>query len=296
MKDEVEVREVQALMSLLDEPDQLVYFEISKKIHSFGPKIIPFLECEWDNTYDELIRARIESIIHDIHFNSVKEELRGWIVDGCKDLLSACITIARYHDPHLSEGKIHRDISLVRKDIWLEISDDLTALEQIRVFNHVFYGTHGFSGNTKQYHASDNSLIHKVLELRKGNPLSIGILYMLIAQSLDIPVFGVNLPEHFLLVYADTRIDADREWGNQEGLFYINAFSRGTTYSREEVVRFIEHLGHEPNPSFFKPCRNEDIIRRLLNNLIFAYRREGEDYRVHDIKSLQGLFRSQGLL
>jgi regulator of sirC expression with transglutaminase-like and TPR domain len=292
-EEELEIREFQALISLIDEPDQSIYNEISKQIHSIGPKIIPFLECEWENSFDTLIRERIRSIIGGIQFNTVCEDFRDWVQGGCKDLLSGCIILARYQDPQLSEEKIHRDISRIRKDIWLEMNDHLTALEQINVFNHVFYDVHGFSGNTRQYHASANSFLNKVLETRKGNPLSIGILYMLIAQSLDIPIFGVNMPEHFVLVYTDTRIDADREWGNQEGLFYINAFSKGTLYSKQEVVQFIEHLGHEPNPLYFKPCSNEDIVRRMLNNLVTAFSREGEDERVGDIRILQALFTLQ---
>ena len=225
-EEELELREFQALMSLLDEPDKAVFAEICKKIHSLGPKIIPFLEGEWENSYEPLIRERARSIIGEIQFTSIHEDFNNWIEGGCSDLLSACMILARYHDPHFSEERIHRDISRIRKDIWLEMNDQLTALEQINLFNHIFYEVHGFSGNTRQYHAPSNSFISQVLETRKGNPLSLGVLYMLIAQSVDMPIFGVNMPEHFILVYTDTRIDAEREWGNQEGLFYINAFIR----------------------------------------------------------------------
>ncbi len=287
---ESDIREFQALMSLLDEPDQAVFAEISKKINSLGPQIIPFLENEWENSYDIMIRERVRALIREIQFNTIYEDFKVWIEDGCNDLLSACMILSRYQNPELSEDKIHRDISRIRKDIWLEMNDQLTALEQINLFNHIFYEVHGFSGNSQQYHAPSNSFLSQVLDTRKGNPLSLGVLYMLIAQSLDMPIFGVNMPEHFILVYTDTRIDAEHEWGIQEGLFYINAFSKGTLYSKQEVVQFIQHLGYDPKPMYFKPCSNEDIVRRMLNNLIVAYSREGEDYRVHEVRTLQSLF------
>jgi len=295
MRGEAELVEIQALMRLLDEPDNAIYEEIARKIRSYGSEIIPFLENEWEKTYDDDIQSRIRSLIHVIHSGSIKEELKLWVDDGCKDLLVGCLIIARYQYPDLSEDSVYRDISRIRKDAWLEINDQLTALEQIKVMNHVFYELHGFTGNSKEYHSPDNSFINKVLETHRGSPLSLGIIYMLIAQSIDIPVFGVNLPDHFMLLYANTHIHDDEKVGIQDGLFYINAFNHGTLYSRDEIVKFAKYFGYEPHASFFKPCSNNDIIRRMLNNLAIAYKQRGDGRRSKDMESFHAMLISPKL-
>jgi regulator of sirC expression with transglutaminase-like and TPR domain len=296
MGDEMKIREIHALMRLIDEPDSAVYLEISSRIHSFGSSIIPFLENEWEQTTDPFVQDRIESLIHQIQLQSIQQDLEGWLRDGGRSLLQAALIMARYQYPQLNEADVEAEISQIRKDIWLELNDNLTALEQIKVFNHVFYDIHGFSGNTRDYHDPVNSYLNRVLETRKGNPLSLGIVYMIIAQSLDLPVFGVNLPEHFVLAYTGTEFNAEElSDPTTSVLFYINAFSRGTVFNQQEVDNFLQHLGHEPNPLFFKPCRNEDIILRMLNNLINAYSRKDQPQKARDMESLRDLFSQQGL-
>lgn len=292
-----ETREIQALLRLIDEPDSAMFLEISRKIHSYGLSMIPLLESEWERTPDPFVQSRIESLIQQIQFDSVRQDLEIWISQGGHDLLQACMIMARYQYPQLNEADIEAGISRIRKDVWIELNENLTALEQIKVFNHVFYDIHGFTGNTKNYHAPANSFLNMVLETRKGNPLSIGIIYMIVAQSLDLPVYGVNLPEHFVLAYMaddlDLKVLPD---SSSRVLFYINAFSRGTVFSQQEIDNFLIHLGHEPAPKFFEPSRNEDIILRMLNNLINTYTRDGQEQKLADIEILRGLFSSQGLL
>lgn len=285
------IREITALLRLLDEPDEDIYSRVSARLVSLGRMALPFLENEWEDKTDALLHQRIERLIMDIQFEGVKVDFGLWVGSGCADLLEACLIVARIGDPELDGEEVHQEFARIRKDIWLEINDNLTALEQIRVFNHVFYDIHGFTWNPSDLHAPSNSLIDRVLAERKGNPLSLALVYLLVAQSLDIPVFGVNLPDHFILAYV----------GEQGGggdpasgvLFYINAFSRGTIFSRQEVVEFIGRLGHHPQARFLEPCSNKDIIQRLLNNLLNAYFKAGDPERVEQVEELRKMLNSK---
>ncbi len=292
MGEEEKIREILALIRLLDEPDRDVFLQVSDKIHSYGAEVIPFLDHEWESNPDVLVQQRAESLIQRIQFDSVKADFGSWIRGGYRGLLEACLIIARIQYPSLQEEEVHQHIAKIRKDVWLEINENLTALEQIKVFNHVFYETHGFTGNTEFIHSPDNSFINKVLETHKGNPLSIGIVYLLVAQSLDIPVFGVNLPEHFILAYlGNGGMDDPPDTRHSRVLFYINAFGRGAVFSRQEVVAFIERLGHKPNPSYFEPCRNEVIVGRLLNNLFNAFFKEGASQQAARVEQLRQMLK-----
>jgi regulator of sirC expression with transglutaminase-like and TPR domain len=287
MTNENKLREIQALISLIDEPDPEIFSDISQNIFSFGIDIVPFLEHAWENQHQPEMQKRIETLIHQIQYDQVCKDLFNWTADQGKDLLRGSLIIARYQYPDLIEEEVEYEISRIRKDVWIELNDNLTALEQIRVFNYVFYEVHGFAGNTTNYHASQNSFLNKVLETRKGNPLSISIIYMLVAQSLDIPIHGINLPEHFVLAYTGNTINPDTlEYSSNNVLFYINAFSRGMVFSYKDVEVFLKQLNQESKPEYFLPCTNIDIIKRMLNNLINAYKKAGEEGKVKEIQYL----------
>lgn len=298
MNGEKELREIQALIRLLDEPDTAMYGEISRKIFSFGAEIIPFLEQEWEQTEDAFLQERIERLIHKIQYDQVYYDLDNWVAGGGADLLRACIIIARYHYPQLIEQDIHNHIGQLRKDIWIEMNDNLTALEKVKLFNHFFYGIYGFAGDKDTYHYPDNSFINRVLESKKGNPLSLAIIYMLVAQSLDMPVFGINLPGRFVLAYTGNEANfEDPDKGlKQKILFYIDVFSGGNLFSAQDVQEFIKTSGQEPAPEFIEPCTNMVIVRRLLNNLSDAYNRSGHTARVEDVERLKHLLKPQVLL
>ncbi len=285
-------KKMEALVSLIDEPEPEVFRDISTNILQFGTDIIPVLEDAWENQHLPEVQNRIESIIHQIQFDQVCQDLEDWVVSDSDNLLNGCIIIARYHYPELEEEQIRYDISRLRKDIWLELNENLTALEQIKVFNHVFYKTHGFSGNIANYHDPRNSYINKVLELKTGNPLSLGILYLILAQSLELPVQGINLPEHFVLAYTGNTLNPDTlELSKDNVLFYINAFSKGAVFSFKDIEVFLKQINMKPLPQYYMPCNNQQIIIRMLNNLSIAYSKESQKGKSDEINFLNQIIK-----
>jgi regulator of sirC expression with transglutaminase-like and TPR domain len=281
-------KDITALISLLDDPDEEIFSHIREKLLSYGSPVIPFLEREWEKSFESVIQTRIENIIHHIQFNDTFENLKKWVDSGGGNLLSGIILIARYQYPDLDEAAILKQIERIKHDAWLELNQNLTALEKVRVLNHIIFEVHGFSGNTTNFHAPQNSYINNVLESKRGNPLSLSILYSIIAQSLDIPVYGVNLPEHFILAYATEKTDLPVPISSKDEkvMFYINPFSKGTVFGKHEVDSFLRQLKVKPVPAFYEPCSNIDMIRRLVNNLSFAYEKLGYPDKVKDIRKL----------
>lgn len=284
---------LQALVKLLDDPDENVYEHVHDELVSQGLKVIPILENSWENEdYGLLFQSRIENLIHEIQFNSVREELKAWIESPHKDLLTGALIIARYQYPNLDEEKVHSTIQKIRKDIWLEINDAQTAYEKVRIFNKIFYGKHHFAGNSKSFHSPMNSFINTVLETHKGNPLSLCILYSIIAQSLDMPIYGVNLPNHFILAFMDeNNSHALSGNANKYGvLFYINAFSKGGIFDENEIKEFLKGLNKPEAPEYFSPCSNSAIITRMLTNLITSFQQSGASKKVAELTELRDLF------
>ena len=129
----------------------------------------------------------------------MKDELIQWINSEEKDLLLGSIIVSKHHDTYLEDSLVYDTIQYLRRAIWLEFNDYQTSFEQIKIFNRIFFGVSQFNCLNKESYSPDEINISKVLESKQGAPLTIGLIYSIIAQSLDLPVYGVNLPNSFVL-------------------------------------------------------------------------------------------------
>jgi regulator of sirC expression with transglutaminase-like and TPR domain len=277
-------KELMALINLLDEPDNSAFGAIREKIFSFGKDAIPPLEKAWENSFNNLVQERIEDIIKKIQLKNLEFEFTTWLQLGSSDLLKGFLLISKTQYPDLDEEALTIVVEQMRMDIWLELNDNMTALENVKVLNHIFFGVQHFDGNKINPNAPQNYYLNTLLETKKGSPLTLGMLYMILARKLKIPVYGVNLPQHFILAYL-TDSDIERATEN-DVLFYINPFNKGAVFTKREIELFIRQLKIQPDATYFEPCSNIDIIKRLITNLIFSYNQMGYPDKIEDLENL----------
>jgi len=278
--------EVNSLIRLLDDPDQEIYRHVHEKLLWFGSEAIGYLESAFEQAFDSVQQERIANLVHEIQFGTLKNDLRLWLNGGAFDLLQGILIINRYQYPDLDEQKVINQIEAIKRDIWIQMMHEASAPEQVKLINHVFYNIYGFSGNTANHQDPQNSYLSQVLETKKGSQTSLAIIYSIIAQKLDIPIYGVNLPQHFILAYMD-----DSQQENFEGgvLFYINAFNKGLIFGRRDVDMFLKQLNLKFDKQFYEPCSNTEIIKRVLRNLISAYEHLGSAEKVDELNELLGI-------
>ena len=250
--------EIKALVSLLDDEDTKIVSQIEEKILSLGTPIIPFLEHEWENNFNPLVQRRIEELTPD------------------HDLITGMWLVSTYQYPDIELLKLKQELEQIYYETWLEFKPDLYPFDQVKIINSVFFNKLKFGANTKNFHSPGNSMLNVVLDTRKGNPLTLCVLYMLVAQKLKLPVYGVNLPNLFVLTYKD----------GVNTQFYINAFNKGLIFSRQDIENYINELHLPPQTSFYEPCSNLDIIRRVFRNLIMSFDKMGEHAKAEEVKEL----------
>jgi len=280
-------KEIKSLIKLLDDPDQEVSRHVEDRILSYGNGIIKYLENAWEQSFDAVLQNRIENLVHKIQFKATKEELQSWISHGSFDLLQGLIIINRYQYPDLDEQRIINQMEVIKRDIWMQMIYEMSPMEKVKLINHVLYTTYGFSGNTTNHKDPQNSYLSQVLETRKGNQVSLAVIYLIIAHKLDIPIYGVNLPQHFILAYMDT----DKQHTMEDRIqFYINSFNKGFIFGRDEVDSFLKQLNIKPEKHFYEPCTNQDIIKRVIRNLISAYQNLAAVDKTAELNELLELF------
>ncbi len=275
--------EINSLIKLLDDPDREIFEHVHNKLISYGPPAIQYLESAWEQAFDPIQQERIADLVHELQFSMVKNELELWHQGGGFDLLRGALIINKYQYPDLDEQKIINQIEAIKRDIWMQMMFEGSASDQVKLINHVLYNIYGFSGNTTSHQDPQNSYLSQVLESKRGNQISLAIIYSVIAQRLDIPIYGVNLPQHFILAYVDESMASEFENGV---LFYINAFNKGFIFGRRDVDMFLKQLNLSNDKQFYEPCSNTDIVRRILRNLISAYEQLGSTDKVTELKEL----------
>jgi hypothetical protein len=288
--------EINALISLLDDPDEEIISHVTAKLLAISDEVLPLLEDRYLAESDKPLQEKINSLIEKIHFSKVKGGLNSWAEAGGKDLFEGFFIVSTFRYPELKKDNINAQLDKIKLDAWLELSFQLAPLDKVRILNYVLYDLHGFQGNSDNYHAPDNSFINRVLDTKYGNPISLAIIYSIIAQRLNIPIFGVNLPQHFVLAYKDdTRLKTDSSFKSSpfmdynlpgEVFFYINAFNKGAVFSKSNVDQFLKQLNLKPADFYYLPCSNVDIILRVLRNLVFAYEKLNDTVRIQGVKEL----------
>ncbi len=267
--------ELKALVSLLDDEDKQISAHVQEKILSLGTEAIPFLEKEWESNLNPSVQSRIEELIHTLQYELVRERLKKWYAESDQDLLTGMWIIATYQYPDIELEKLRQELDQIYYETWLEFRPDLYAFDQVKVINSVIFNKLKFGANTKNFHSPGNSMINVVLETHKGNPITLCVIYMLVAQKLKLPVHGVNLPNLFILTYKDD---------NHQ--FYINAFNRGLIFSKQDIENYIHELHMVPQQSFFEPCNSLEIVRRALRNLVMSFEKMGEHAKADEVKVL----------
>ena len=121
----------------------------------------------------------------------------------------------------------------------------------IQRVNDFFLNDIGFAGNSKDYYNPDNSVLHRVLETHRGIPISLGIVYILVGRRLNLPVFGVGAPAHFLVKFVPTLSGKE---------FYVDVFNGGRIMSRKEAEDFINDMGFSFEPRFLKDSSDLEML------------------------------------
>jgi len=285
----LENKEISALFHLIDDPDDEVFTSVTERIISHGRAIIPNLENLWENSPDENVQGRIEMIIHKLHFRDLVEEFTEW-KNGTGELLHGALLVSKYCYPEMIATSTLQEIEKIRRNIWLELNSYLTPLEQVNVISGILYSYYKLKGNEVSYDLHDDFLITKLIENKRGNSITNGILYLILCELLDIPARAIHIPKQFILAYFD--IDYKFPNPTKQRVEKINFFIdplNGQVYSQKDVESYFKRISVPPVPSYYKPMDDRKIIQHLLEEFSKCFIDSSNMYKKNDLLFLARL-------
>lgn len=297
-------KEIQALVNLLDDSNSEIFSIVKERLLDLGTAAIVPLEETWQLSHDSEYQTRIEEIVHEIQFRDLRAKFIDWKAHHETNLLKGAILLAKYQYPDLDEKEVYKSLDLIFKDLKAIDFSKSTPREKIRIVNHVIYDVHKFQQiknlAKNSTHSPASNYIHLVLENKKGNPLAMSIVYLVLCQAIHIPVMGVNLPEHFIIAYLDGLENNDLKFHDsvkdftfpdysqqKDVLFYVDPFAKGSMFSKSEIDDFLKHLKIAKRDDFYSPCSNVEMLVRMVNNLIYFYQGMNYQYKVKELTELR---------
>ena len=285
-----ETKEISALFNLIDDPDNEVFSTVSNRIVDYGRGIIPNLENLWENTLSEEVQGRIEMLIHKLHYIDLTRDFTDWKNNPYHDLLFGSLLVAKFQYPDLATAPVLQELERIRRNVWLELNSFLTSLEQANVISSIVYNYYNLKGVEMGYKNPDDFFIHKVIESKKGNALSNGVLYLLLCELLEINVKAINVPKQFILAYFHNDYDqSDANLNPQQKIhFYIDAIS-GQIFSHKDIEAYFKRISVPITPFYFKPMTHKRIIQLQLEELSKCFENPKHLYKHDELIRLSNL-------
>jgi regulator of sirC expression with transglutaminase-like and TPR domain len=284
-----ESKEISALFLLIDDPDEEVFDAVSKKIVDYGKPIIPNLEHLWETNPSEDVQNRIELLIHRLHFRDLTEDFHQWSVSGHHDLMIGALLVSKFQYPDLSTTPVLQEIEKIRRNIWLELNNYLTPLEQINIVTSILYSYYGMKGGETTYQETNEFLLPKVLEAKRGNQISNGILYLILCELLDIPVKAIGIPKQFVIAYFKPGYSEENLPNPINKIeFFIDPTS-GQVFTHKDVEAYFKRIAVPPTGVYFKPQSNKHIIRQLIAEFAKCFDDDKNRYKQTELIELARL-------
>jgi len=270
--------EIQSLIVLMDDPDPFVQESINKRFVELGENVVPLLDEYRVDLKKGEEKSRVNELIHSLTFEGLQTDFTDALENGVKnrkDLESIIFMLSRFGNPTIDtkhyKKKLDHFAEMVAPSIRYKLDERKKAKQ---LFKFVFEDLN-FSGDQQDYHNPENCFLDSVIDNRKGLPICLSMIVMFIARRLDLPVFGINMPIHFMLTYI-----GDREE------FLVDPYDNGAVVSYDQCYFFLKKNNIVPKPDYFQMASDLDILVRTIRNLIQSYERKEQFERVEDLKRL----------
>lgn len=252
------------LLKLLEDPDEKVYNEIKLKVYENPETFKIFIEENWVNLANSLAIKRAENLLMEISLNETVNNIIAWKKDENSYVSDALLIIEKFFDNTTDENDIINNVNSIVSELWLELNDQLTALEKVKLVNHTLYVSNKFkyiSNRNTDYYTVNFS---KFLDNKEFIDSTITLLYVIICEKLELPIklLNINLAGYSVLGYIDAAL-AKAVFNKHDNnvVFYILPTFNGEVWSQAQLLSFSEKKNITLDPNKIKVLTNQQVVK-----------------------------------
>lgn len=283
-------KDLDSLIRLLDDPDEEVFTVVQNKLFTEGISVIKKLESVWERSEDPTVQKRIEQLSHDIHFKFIVNEFKGWINLDDEDLLFPLLIISKFQFPDLDIEQYRNGFLAILREVEAELTPGLTPLEQVKIIDHILFQEHKFVRTFTGFKSPENYLISNLVTSGKGNIMSLTLFYIIVGQQLQLPLYGINLPDNFAVAYVNPHVSKDH-FDRKDVMFYINPANKGAVFSKLEIDDFLKRIGRQKSESYYTPISNQHSLEIYMESLLKSFKDIGNSEKYKEFSFLLNILR-----
>ncbi len=264
--------EIISLLSLIDDPDATVKEAVRDRILTRGEVAIEQLELLADMELSDDKKAFYGKYIEDLKEDLICDRIESYLQSPDPMLLKGIYLISRSIDFTLNEYDFINSVERLSDEISIELSEDKTATENVGIFNYLFFNNLGFDHCDTLIQNEENALINNVIDSKKGNPVSISLIYFMLARLAGLPIYPLCFPGGFVPVYLDNE---------NRILFYLNIFKKGSIFLEDSLKQFFDDIGLLYTTESLKVEQDKSLVSIYAELLNYLYKSQ-EKFKMSD--------------
>ncbi len=260
MSSEVPQSRIDALVRLLGDENPKICSVAWDNLERIGEPALPQLERAAQGAGDARVRVQSGRFLREW---SRREVFRRW-VEFCRsvdvDLEEGAFLIAETEYPDCDMSRYRKILDGYAQVLGGRLATARSADEAVRKISTLLFHEVGFKGSSREYYSPENSYLNRVMDLKRGIPISLAVVYLLVARRVAVPVVGVGMPQHFLLKYRGASHEV-----------FIDAFQSGRLLSVRDCERFLSEAKGSFQEDHLRVVGDREILARMLGNLLKIY-------------------------
>jgi len=254
-------KEILDIIPLLDDPDQYIQDALFRHLRNMGRPALEQLERVFRESGEVKVpgvKKMLAALREDLKF----EALEKWIGQPADDLLGGLGLIQDILTCDADRQDLQDVLMNCVNEVCVEIRDDQTVMEKVKLLNHVFFHRLCFKTTDPMFSMPENTFIHRALDQREGSPIAVGIIYLLLAYHAGVQIRGRIFKGGFLPAVTDAA---------GQVLFYVNVYKNGLLFPHSELESFLAGLNLQIPAESFREARPEDLAQIYAETLYFSY-------------------------
>ncbi len=222
--------ELTSLLALFDDEDKYVREAVLTRLLQDGEQSVVDISELASAESDLLLRSRYTELTDILKRELIFKKFKNLIEEGSLTLEDGMNILSS-----LPGSDYNKDITEPFDsdilELLTEISGDRTDIENVEIFNHIFFKRLSFNFTSAYDFSLKNTLFHEVIKTRRGNPVVVSILYFLYASRAGLNIFPLTFPGGFIPVLLNN---------NGKILFYLNIYKGGDIFLEDDLKKYFE--------------------------------------------------------
>ena len=285
MSSNTKKNQISHLIYLIDDRDEFVREQVREQLIKVGEDAIPFLEvtARTENLKIKSIASEIIQAIIPKQLLRQFEQLAQSSPSGHWSLEKGVILLQKFGYPNEETESLSKSLDLLAKEVSTLIEDNQSPEQIIKILTRYLFFVKGFEGNKIDFFEPDNTYFSRVLDRRKGIPITLSALCVFLGQRIGLPIVGVGLPGRYITKYESLTQP-----------IYFDPFNEGRVLSQEDCASLTEQMGYHFEEHYLIAATSRETLIRMMNNLRVIYNKNSESEKARClsgfIKALSGNF------